>query len=136
MRSYDLYEGQVVEVTIKGIRVTDTLGSGFRGVNDDGIVRSTRTYAATNELYFPERAVIIGGSGRSTRSAMTVKVGDIYRANGEIWYVREYQGKGGTVVVENGRGDSYSDDKMNIRDEMQDFENLKPVLLTRDGKAV
>lgn len=134
--SYDRHNGEVVEVTLKRVRVTDVQSTAFRGVSEDGVTRSTRTYRETGELYFPDGAVIIGGPGRSSRSSFKPKAGDVYRAKGEIWYAREYQGSGGTIVIENGDGDSFSDDRMNIKDEIRDFEMLNPKLIARDGKTV
>jgi hypothetical protein len=130
--------GDLVKVTITNLLVTDDIyGSttAVRGVAAHAEY-SERSKKKDNELYFNSNYgnIVIERVARDI--TLTPKVGDIYKADNKIWYVRKYKGMYGTIVIEDGLGNSYSDDSLNLNSEVKAFALKNPVLLVRDGKEV
>jgi hypothetical protein len=130
------HEGDLVKVTINNFKITDSMGSSsLRGTNDD-MQWSSRSSRKSDEIYL---SIYNDITVEKIASADDFKprVGDVYRTyDGDIYYVRKYKGYSGTVVIENGKGRSYSDDKYNLSSEIEDFKKKSPKLIVRDGQEV
>jgi len=127
------HKGDLVTVTIRNFKVMED--DSLRGVHD-GIAYSTRAGRISDEIFLSQYSGEISAVKETRASDFRPKVGDIYKADGKIWYVRKYNGYSGTVVIEDGEGNSYSDDKYNLSNELESFGRKMPRLLVRDGKEV
>jgi hypothetical protein len=132
----DYKEGQLLTVTIKNFKVTESLyGSSFRGVNKN-IQYSSRLDKPSDELYVDSYYEdIIVESGTIAKAFKPIP-GDVYRVGNDIYYARKFTGSGGTIVIENGRGENFSDDRYAFSDEIAKFQLMNPKLIVRDGKEV
>lgn len=130
----DYVKGELITVTIKNFKIVEDYS--LRGVHD-GIEYSTRRDRGMDEIYISRYSSDISVEKSVSKNAFKPVVGDIYRADGKIWYVRAYDGFGpGTVVIEDGEGHSYSDDRYNLTNEITQFQNKMPKLIVRNGKTV
>lgn len=133
MRIEDYKRGDLVTVTIRNYKIVEDYS--LWGIHN-GIEHSTRPGKAMDEVYFSTYNKDITVEKIGTDDTIIPQVGDVYRASGRLWFVRKYEGRGGTVVIEDGEGGSFSDDKYNITNEIKKFQELKPKLIARDGKSV
>jgi hypothetical protein len=133
------HAGQLVKVTIDNFKITDTFSissKSIRGVND-AIQYSTRMDKEPDEIYLSTWLGNVTVEAVPNPHDFSPKVGDVYQMPyGKIWYTRKFDGYGGTIVIEDGAGTSFSDDKMNVYDEMEKFKDMNPKLIVRDGKCV
>lgn len=131
-------EGDLVSVTLLSVKITeDGYSSGFRGVNS-GVAYSSRYDKLENELFFDGYSVKVERDTGGISSRFSPRSGDVYEAEGKLWFVREMEGrnKTGTIVIENSDGTEYNDDRYNSRDEIKIFSGKSPKLVMRDGKRV
>jgi hypothetical protein len=128
-------KGDLVTVTIRNFKVMED--DSLWGIHS-GIEYSNRSGKSTDEIYLSQynRDISAVKGSLASATAFRPKVGDIYKADGKIWYVRKYNGYIGTIVIEDGEGNSYSDDSYNLSNELERFERKMPKLLVRDGKEV
>jgi hypothetical protein len=127
-------EGQLLTVTLKNVKVTDSMyDTSFRGVSSN-VQYSARADKVDNEIYFDSlyEDIIV----EEAEEAFKPKIGDVYRVGSDIYYVRKWSGSSGTIVIEDGHGNSFSDDKYNFSDEIAKFQLMNPKLIVRDGKKV
>ena len=70
------------------------------------------------------------------------QVGDVWEADGLDWYVRQYQGRAGSMVVEPFDKDNHPDITYSYSDiypshgQLEDFVNLEPTLVRRRDAIV
>jgi hypothetical protein len=134
-------EGQIVTVTLENVEIREA-GSwnGYIRGTMLGVAPSNRIYSKPDEIFFDlEEEGIKVSSAVTLGTAVTnfkPKAGDVYRADGHLWTVRRNRYNYDILIVENGLGDSYSNDPMNSVNEYEQFAAMKPVLVTRDGYTV
>lgn len=137
-----LVTGDLVKVTITNVEVLDPMYDGsFRGVAPH-VQYSSRSMKKENEIYFTDTYsnVIIeraGGTvtGRISSARLDPQPGDVYKADGRVWYVRENVTVFGNVLITNG-AKTFTDDRHDNNDSISDFSLLNPVLVSRAGKSV
>lgn len=126
--------GDIVTVTISNFKVTDPMGyDSVRGVAEH-VQHSSRGARESNEIYIGYGHGNVKIEKASRAGSFCPQPGDVYKADGDLWYVRKYEGRGGTVVIENMYGETYSDSEYNLSDELEKFALRNPLLLMRDGK--